>query len=106
MPMPEKPKCKITVLKRTLNRDLIDAYMKDEMASYHLCGKFKEGEEFFIHSEFNMPENFCHWAWADLRKDILAIINGAQFSWFKEPNMAISGCTDWLKPVIFKIEKL
>ncbi|MCK5695641.1 MAG: TIGR04076 family protein [Desulfobacula sp.] len=53
-----------------------------------------------------IPENFCPWAWADIRKDIMAIANGAQFSWSKEKGMTISGCTDWFKPVLFKIEKL
>ncbi len=100
------PKCKIIVIKRSINRDIIDEYMNEEMKSYSLCSKFKEGDEFFVHSEFDMPKNFCHWAWADIRKDIMAITNYAQFTWFKKGNMTISGCTDWLKPVLFRIEKL
>jgi len=104
--MIQHPKCKITVIKRSLNQDVIDDYMKEEMKSHSLCAKFKEGEEFFVSSEFDMPDNFCHWAWADIRKDIMAIINGAQFPWFAKNGLTISGCTDWFKPVLFKIEKL
>ncbi len=104
--MIQKPKCKVTVIKRSLNQDIIDIYMTEKMKTSNLCSKFKEGDEFFVYSEFDMPPDFCHWAWADIRNDIMAIVNGAQFTWFKEKGMTISGCTDWFKPVLFKIEKL
>ena len=104
--MIQDAKCKITVVKRSLNQDIIDAYMKEEMKNSNLCSCLKEGDEFLVYSEFQMPENFCQWAWADIRKDIMAISNGADFFWSKEKGMTISGCTDWFKPVLFKIEKL
>lgn len=102
----KQPKCRITVIKRTINQDLINDYMKDEMKSNNLCSKFKEGNQFLVYSEFDMPKNFCHWAWADIRNDIMSVSNGVQYSWFKDKGMTISGCTDWFKPVLFKIEKL
>jgi uncharacterized repeat protein (TIGR04076 family) len=98
-------KCKITVIKRTIHKDIIDEYMQEDMRSYNRCSRFKEGDFFYVTSEFDMPDNFCHWAWADIRKDILAVINGASFKWFDQPNMTISGCTDWFRPVLFRIEK-
>jgi uncharacterized repeat protein (TIGR04076 family) len=101
-----QPKCKITVIKRSLNQDIIDAYMKAEMRTTNLCSKVKEGDEFFVTSEWEMPENFCSWAWADIRKDILAICSGAQFPWIAQKGVIIAGCTDWFRPVLFKIEKL
>jgi uncharacterized repeat protein (TIGR04076 family) len=104
--MLKQPKCKITVIKRSLNQDIINDYMKAEIENFGLCSIFKEGDEFLVFSEFNMPENFCHWAWADIRKDIIAIINGVQYPWFKEKGITISGCTDWFKPVLFKIERI
>ena len=103
--MIQHPKCKITVIKRSLNQDIIDGYMKEKMKNSNLCSKFKEGDEFLVYSEFEIPDNFCQWAWADIRSDIMAITHGAQFLWFSEKGMTISGCTDWFKPVLFKIEK-
>lgn len=100
------PKCKITVIKRTLNQDIIDRYMNAGTKNSGLCSVFREDDEFLVYSEFHMPENFCHWAWADIRKDIIAIINGVQYPWFNQKGFTISGCTDWFKPVLFKIEKL
>lgn len=102
----ETAKCKITVIKRSVNKDLIDEYMNESMASYNLCGKFKEGDIFYVSSEWDMPDGFCNWAWADIRKEILAVANGVNYPWFKAPGIAVTGCTDWFKPVLFKIEKI
>jgi uncharacterized repeat protein (TIGR04076 family) len=104
--MNKHPKCKITVIKRSLNEEIINDYLKEEARNPNLCNLFKEGDEFIVFSEFHMPENFCHWAWADLRKDIIAVINGVQYPWFKEKGITISGCTDWFKPVLFKVERI
>ncbi len=104
--MPAHAKCKITVIKRSLNQDIIDVYLKEEMKGGGQCSTFKEGDEFDIYSEFAMPENFCHWAWADIRKDIIAVINNVQYPWFKQKGITISGCSDWFRPVLFKIEKI
>ena len=104
--MIREPKCKITVIKRSVNQDIIDTYMKDEMKTRTLCSRFKEGDTFLVTSEFDMPENFCAWAWADIRQDILAIVNDAQFPWMAQKGAIIGGCTDWFRPVLFKIEKL
>ncbi len=99
-------KCKITVIKRTVNQDLINDYLKNSIKDSCLCSTFQEGDEFFVTSEFNMPKNFCHWAWADIRREILAVINGASYAWYREPGTVIAGCTDWFRPVYFKIESL
>ena len=101
------PKCKITILKRTLNKDLVDEYIVDEYKEMGSCEKFKEGEEFIIDPMLAMvPENFCDWAWADIRRDIMMVASGAQFEGLKKPNMTIAACTDWFRPVYFKIEKI
>jgi uncharacterized repeat protein (TIGR04076 family) len=87
-----QPKAKITVIKRSLNTDIIDAYMKPEMKHHALCTKVREGDEFLIYSEWDMPENFCPWAWADIRQDILAIISGAQFPWIGQKGVTGRFC--------------
>ncbi len=37
------PKCKIIVLKRSLNKDLIDEFISEEYTSLEPCEIFKEG---------------------------------------------------------------
>jgi len=105
--MAELSKCKITVLKRTLNKDLIDEYMIDKYKEMTACERFEDGQEFlFDTASFEVPENFCKWAWADIRKDIMTVASGGNIPWFKDPGMTIVGCSDWFRPVYFKIERI
>jgi uncharacterized repeat protein (TIGR04076 family) len=102
-------RCKITVLKRTIDRDLIDEYLEDGYEDVGPCEIFKDGQEFVIESdeEFSIvPEGFCAWAWADIRKDILTIATGGNMPGFRQPGTVIVGCTDWFRPVIFKVERV
>lgn len=54
---------KITILKRTLNNDLVDEYVVDEYKGISQCEKFKDNQEFiFDPSKATVPEGFCDWA--------------------------------------------
>ncbi len=99
------PQCKITVLKRTLNQDLIDEYLENP-ENFGLCHLFSEGQEFFITNMFQMPEEFCPWAWADIRPHIMTVASGGNLPFIKQRGTLIAGCTDWFRPVIFKIERI
>ena len=105
--MSELPKCKITVIKKTLNKDLIEEFLVDENKNLGPCEKFEEGQEFIIDlPSYTVPDNFCDWAWADLRKEIRMIASGSNFEWMKQPKTTIAACSDWFRPVYFKIEKI
>jgi uncharacterized repeat protein (TIGR04076 family) len=97
-------KCKVTVLKRMTIDDLADEYLADDIP-LEPCGRFADGQEFVIEHPFTMPEDFCPWAWADIRKDIVSVAAGGNMPWIKQPGTVIAGCTDWFRPVIFKIER-
>jgi uncharacterized repeat protein (TIGR04076 family) len=104
-----RPKCKITVLKRTLNRDVLDEYLSEEYQHLGPCERFSDGQEFVLEGYGEMatvPEGFCAWAWADMRHDILRVASGGDMPGLKQPGIAITGCTDWSRPVIFKIERI
>ena len=100
---------KITVIKKTLNRDIIEKYTKKE---YHThiqpCERFKDEQEFEITEEnqYQIPEGFCEWAWADIRHDILTLAYGGTIPHMENENANIVGCTDWFRPVYFKIERI
>lgn len=100
----DMPKCKITVVKRMVNRDLVEAYL-DVDGEFVACERFVEGQEFMIEEPFVMPEGFCAWAWADIRGDIMTVFAGGDLPWMKQRGMTITGCTDWFRPVIFKVER-
>ena len=101
------PKCKITIIKRTLNKDFIDEYIIDEYKDMGKCECFEEGQKFIIDPNIaKVPKDFCDWAWADIRKDIITIASGGNILGMKQKGLAISACSDWFKPVYFKIERL
>ena len=94
-------KLKITVLKRDLYKDLADEYSTNK--SIEPCEMFEDGQVFIL-DRADKPEGFCSWAWADLHRDFIAVLFGANYSWINRKNTIISCCTDGLRPVTFKIE--
>jgi uncharacterized repeat protein (TIGR04076 family) len=97
-------KVKITVLKRMSNLDLYEDYARvSELEP--LCDHFQEGEEFVVEM-LEMPKGFCDWAWADIQRDALILGLGGNAPWVREDGVVISCCTDGLRPVVFKLERL
>lgn len=101
------PTCKITVLKRLYNEDL-DAEYRREDVRHGPCHFFQEGDEFVVDYLTERPEGFgCDWAWDDLHKVLFAfMLKGDYGTWMKDPNTFITCCTDGIKPVIFKVERI
>lgn len=98
-------KCKITVIKRGCDKDLVTSFLNDP-GNFSACNQVKDNQEFIIHNPYEMPEGICAYAWADIRPQILAIASGGTFSFSKDKNTTLATCTDPFRPVIFKIEKL
>lgn len=92
----QQHKCKITVLKRTVNNEWNQEFRNREGTK---CELFKDGQEFVLDSQWSAPEGFCHWAWADMRS-MIQLVNEGKFETF------VSCCTDGFRPVFFKIERI
>jgi uncharacterized repeat protein (TIGR04076 family) len=101
------PTCKITVLKKMYNPELANIYRRSDVHQ-GACPYYTEGQEFFIEHLGERPSDFfCDWAWNDLYKFILVMMTGGDFSpWMKDGNKFIACCTDGIKPVIFKLERI
>lgn len=95
-------KCKITVLKRTVNQDLINDYGKEVLGP---CDQFTDGQEFLLEGA-DKPEDFCSWAWADIHRDLMIIYFEGDVPWIEPSGTHITCCTDGLRPVVFKIERI
>lgn len=89
-------RCKITVIRKSFHEDLYRQYPYGDANS---CGRFEEGQEFITTSVWDPPNGFCVWAWADLRSLIHSKHAG-------NPTVMIASCTDGLRPVLFKIERI
>ena len=100
-------KVKITVLKKLVMEDLVSELIQEEKKAkgFGVCDAFELGQEFILEKP-NIPEGFCAWAWADIHKDIIAIMGGADFHWINKEGTSIACCTDGFRPVIFKIERI
>ncbi|MBN1582863.1 MAG: TIGR04076 family protein [Anaerolineae bacterium] len=101
------PTCKITVLKAMYNPEIAEEYRRPDVDKGP-CKFFTAGQEFIVDYLAQKPEGFaCEWAWDDIHKVILTLMLKGDFStWMKDGNMFITCCTDGVKPVVFKIERL
>ena len=85
---------KITVLKRAYEKDIVEELKTGPKGP---CTRFKDGQEFTVTSQWAMPENFCAWAYADIRTYIPMVLG--------QGNPIAVCCTDGYRPVFFKVER-
>ena len=102
------PRAKITVLKRTFHRNLVDEYVVDEAlrSTFGACFVFGGGQTFLSEDWPSMPEGFCERAWPDIRHEVAMVMYGASIPWIEQPGRTITCCNDGLRPVIFLIERV
>jgi len=86
---------KISVLKRTYEKEIVE---KLKTGPRERCTRFQDGQEFTVTSQWAMPENFCAWAYADIRTYIPMVLG--------QGNPIAVCCTDGYRPVFFKVERV
>ena len=92
----ERYGCRITVLKKVFHADLYEQYPYGAATA---CDRLEEGQVFVTESRWDAPKGFCDWAWSELRPMIQSIHGGHAVT-------MISCCTDGLRPVTFKLERI
>lgn len=99
---------KITVIKKINAADMYGENMPaepNEKMFAPVCDQFEIGQEFVV-NDINCPPGFCSWAFADIQRDLSHIFFRGSYPWFKEKGVSVSCCTDGMRPVVFKIERL
>lgn len=104
-----RSKVKITVLKRVdpsviFDRDVPNMPGTDK--PYTICSAFEEGQEYVVGLDGNRPEGFCGWAWRDVYKDVSVLRFGGDFTPWVPEGTQITCCTDGIRPVSFKMERI
>ncbi len=99
-------KLKITVLKRQDPKEIFDEYPVTEMDWFVPCGIYEDGQEYILEEKLGMPEGFCPSAWQTIYHNIRTLGFGGNLPYFQEEGVAISCCSDGIRPVIFKIERI
>lgn len=98
-------KCRITVLKTTLDKELAEEY---GVAGLSRCPAHEKGQVYYANHA--KPEGLCDEAWKAIYQYVFALSHGAGEGlfyfgdWIRRPGVAICSCNDGLRPVIFKIE--
>jgi len=98
----------VSDVKITVAAKLKPGKLFDELATESVtpeCGSLETGAE-FMSKGIAMPEGFCSWAWADIQRDVTHLAMGGDFPWIKEKGKMLSCCTDGLRPVVFKLERI
>lgn len=104
--MTRKNKLKITVL-RTLDPLRLFSNLPVTLNQpLGPCQIFSEGQEIFVDVNLKMPKGFCETAWRNFYHNIRVLGYDGKLPFFKESNIAINSCSDGMRPVIFKIERL
>jgi uncharacterized repeat protein (TIGR04076 family) len=96
---------KITVVKKISNKEMFGDNPPVGFNVTPECGRVEEGQEFIV-EEGKFPPGFCSWAFADIHRDIIHLRFGGNFPQIKEKGAMLSCCTDGIRPVIFKLERI
>ena len=104
--MSDRYKLKITVLKRTDPSELFEKLPVNKKDWMVPCGVYKDGQEIIVGENLRMPEGFCQSAWLAIYPNIRTLGFGGNLPYFDEKGIAITCCTDGMRPVIFKIERI
>ncbi len=99
-------KVKISVVKRLKAEDVYGKSLPKVTDTFQSqCQRLRDGDE-FVSEDGAMPAGFCSWAFADIQRDITHLRFGGDFPWIGEKGVNYACCTDGLRPVIFRLERL
>ena len=106
-------KCKVTVLRRELFRDLQEKYLANPESGK--CPFYKDGQE-FLFERYGDRDDFwtegngshCAEAWDCISRYIYTALQGGSImrKWTNDDKIMIACCNDGTRPVIFKIERI
>jgi len=94
---------KITVVAKLKPGDVFDELAAEDVDA--VC-EAVEMDKTYLSKDLKMPDGFCSWAWADIQRDVAHLALGGDFRWINKPGSMVSCCTDGLRPVVFKLERV
>ncbi len=101
----EKAKIKITVIKKFSPKDVFGHEYKTPTGEVVDKCSLEEAQE-WISENGKMPEGFCSWAWIDLARSIQVLQFGGNFKDWAEDGIMYNACSDGVRPVCFKLERI
>lgn len=102
----DRKKVKITILRRFSPSEVFERSPVTTVKPLEACERVREGQEFIVSEEGNMPNGFCTSAWVAIYPNVRVLAFGGNHPNIKEEGVIISSCTDGKRPVIFKLERI
>jgi uncharacterized repeat protein (TIGR04076 family) len=102
-------KVKITVLRKIDPEIIFKGQIPlrpDSGYPYTICNAVEEDQEFIVEKNREMPQGFCPSAWKAIDKSLSLIQWGGDYYPNLPKGVAITCCSDGIRPVSFKIERL
>jgi len=104
--LPMRNTLKITVIKKLSGEDIYGKKLPITPKYPLVCDRMDIGKEFIVEDKGAMPQGFCPWAWNDIARLVDHLQFNGDFPFYVEKGMALACCTDAVRPVIFKLERL
>jgi uncharacterized repeat protein (TIGR04076 family) len=104
--MPDRSRVRITVLRRFAPSKVFEESPVTPVEPLGACGVFRDGQEFIVGENGRMPEGFCASAWNAVYTAVRTLSFGGNLPWYRERGVAVECCTDGLRPVVFKLERI
>ena len=104
--MSTRSKLRITVLRRFSPSEVFEKSPVTPVGALGACGVFRDGQEFIVEENGRMPEGFCTSAWNAIYPSVRVLSFGGNPPWHREKGVSVDCCTDGLRPVVFKLERI
>jgi len=101
-----RAKVRITVVKKLGTKELFGDNAPAHATFEDSCPRCNAGDVYIVPEDGSCPPGFCPWAFADLHRDIMHLRFGGDYPFVREPGTAVQCCTDGLRPVFFKLERI
>lgn len=101
---------RITVVEHVVHTELQRQHLNRDQfpEAVGTCPRMQLGKTFIVEGVHPVkPDDFECWdAWIDLQRFLVAVQHGGSFPWMRQPGTAIVSCSDGMRPVSFRIERL
>ena len=101
-----RAKVQITVVKKLGTKELFGENVPAHATFEDACPRCNVGDVYVVPEDGSCPAGFCPCAFADLHRDIMHLRFGGDYPFVREPGTAVQCCTDGLRPVFFKLERM
>jgi uncharacterized repeat protein (TIGR04076 family) len=101
-----RSRIRITVLRRFHPSEVFENSPVTPAGKLNACEVYRDGQEFTVDEDGGMPEGFCTSAWNAIYPSVRVLSFGGNPPWYKEKGVSVECCTDGLRPVVFKLQRI